>query len=67
MQCERNLPFKIFVILRKPKRGGKFMEGVPGVTHFTLQPKLSTIQKKIQVCPFFTIQAAAYHLVSRSN
>lgn len=33
---------------RKPKRGGKFMEGVPGATHFTLQPKLSTIQKKIQ-------------------
>jgi len=33
---------------RKPKRGGKFMEGVPGVVHFTLQPKLSTLQRKIQ-------------------
>jgi hypothetical protein len=29
-------------------RGGKFMEGVPGVTLFTTQPKLSAIQKKIQ-------------------
>ena len=27
-----------------PKRGGKFMEGVPGVALFTRQPKLSTIQ-----------------------
>merc|ERR1719187_3047842 len=24
------------------------MEGVPGVSHFTLQPKLSTIQRKVQ-------------------
>jgi len=29
-------------------KGGKFMEGVPGVSHFTLQPKLSTIQRKVQ-------------------
>jgi len=33
---------------RKGKRGGKFMDGVPGVVHFTLTPKLSTLQKKIQ-------------------
>jgi len=33
---------------KKPKRGGKFMEGVPGVKLFTIQPKLSTIQKKVQ-------------------
>jgi len=33
---------------KKPKRGGKFMEGVPGVKLWTLQPKLGTIQKKIQ-------------------
>jgi len=31
-----------------PKRGGKFMEGVPGVKLFTLLPKVTTIQKKIQ-------------------
>lgn len=31
-----------------PKRGGKFMEGVPGVALFTRQPKLSTIQRKVQ-------------------
>ena len=33
---------------KKPKRGGKFMEGVPGVKLWTQQPKLSTIQKKTQ-------------------
>jgi len=33
---------------KKPKRGGKFMEGVPGVKLWTQQPKLSTIQKKAQ-------------------
>lgn len=33
---------------KKPKRGGKFMEGVPGVKLWTLQPKLGTIQKKVQ-------------------
>ena len=33
---------------RKPKRGGKFMEGVAGVKLWTQQPKLSTIQKKVQ-------------------
>lgn len=27
---------------------GKFMAGVPGVAHYTLQPKLATIQKKVQ-------------------
>ena len=32
---------------KKPKRGGKFMEGVPGVKLWTLQPKLGTIQKKV--------------------
>ena len=26
---------------------GKFMAGVPGVAHYTLQPKLATIQKKV--------------------
>jgi hypothetical protein len=31
-----------------PPRGGKFMEGVPGVALFTAQPKLGAIQKKIQ-------------------
>ena len=43
------------------------MEGVPGVTHFTLQPKLSTIQKKIQVCPIFTIQVAALLVAKRDR
>ena len=33
---------------KKPKRGGKFMEGVAGVKLWTQQPKLSTIQKKVQ-------------------
>lgn len=33
---------------KMPKRGGKFMEGVPGVQLFTAQPKLNNIQKKIQ-------------------
>ena len=33
---------------KMPKRGGKFMEGVPGVRLFITQPKLSTIQKKVQ-------------------
>lgn len=33
---------------RKPKRGGKFMEGVPGVKLWTAQPKLETLQKKAQ-------------------
>lgn len=33
---------------KKPKRGGVFMEGVPGVKLWTLQPKLGTIQKKVQ-------------------
>jgi len=33
---------------KKPKRGGKFMEGVPGVKLWTAQPKLGTIQKKVQ-------------------
>jgi len=33
---------------KKPKRGGKFMEGVPGVKLWTMQPKLGTIQKKVQ-------------------
>lgn len=35
-------------IAKKPKRGGKFMEGVPGVELVTAQPKLSQLQKKIQ-------------------
>lgn len=33
---------------KKPKRGGKFMDGVPGVKLWTAQPKLGTIQKKVQ-------------------
>ena len=33
---------------KMPKRGGKFMEGVPGVRLFITQPKLATIQKKVQ-------------------
>ena len=33
---------------RKPKRGGKFMEGVPSVKLWTAQPKLETLQKKAQ-------------------
>lgn len=33
---------------KKPKRGGKFMEGVPGVQLWTAQPKLGEIQKKVQ-------------------
>lgn len=34
--------------VEKKKRGGVFMEGVPGVKLWTLQPKLGTIQKKVQ-------------------
>jgi mRNA-capping enzyme len=33
---------------RQPKRGGKFMDGVPGVELFITQPRLGTIQKKVQ-------------------
>jgi len=36
------------VVEKKPKRGGKFMDGVPGVKLWTAQPKLGTIQKKVQ-------------------
>ena len=39
---------------KKPKRGGKFMDGVPGVKLWTQQPKLSTIQKKCQKACDFT-------------
>ena len=33
---------------KKPKRGGKFMEGIPGVKLWTAQPKLETLQHKAQ-------------------
>lgn len=33
---------------KMPKRGGKFMEGVPGVQLFTQQPKSTDITKKVQ-------------------
>ena len=36
-----------------PKRGGKFMEGVPGVALFTRQPKLSTIQVFVIIPPSY--------------
>ena len=36
---------------KKPKRGGKFMEGVPGVKLWTMQPTLWAVQKKVTNTP----------------